>query len=218
MNNKKSRRRTALKITLSVLILLAAASVAVGAVYARYRARVSSAGQINMEYGFSPDSIFLLADSKDENGEFTGRPHAEGASERYSQPEGWNMVASDGGVYQVNMILSNEKQIGRPAAYSQNAYIEVFATAGVSGSDDMIIQIETESGSYIATGTDVSEGSSVYEAYGPGRLYRFVNNSGEPISWTLEGGRSVMIPLKITAWGDFDVPGALTVIATGVPD
>ena len=217
MERGRSRRAAAIRFISAAVILLLTSAVVVGTSYARYRTRVNAASQIDLEYGFAPDSIYLLAEGKDDNGQYTGSPVADGNNEHYLAPGDWTLIASDRTVYQMRMLLSNEKVIGHPAEYGQTGCIEIFATAGIPGADDLIIQLGTEGGTFTASGTRVQEGSSVYEAYGPGWIYRFNNISGEPITWELQGGKSVMIPIEITVWGEFDYPGAFTVIATGIP-
>ncbi|MBQ7160175.1 MAG: hypothetical protein IJR90_00535 [Clostridia bacterium] len=217
MGKETSRRTAVIRIAAAVLLVLITAVVTSGVAYARYRTRINSASQISMEYAFAPDSIYLLADGRDENGDYTHAPVADGDGQHYLSPGDWTMISADRGVYQIKMLLSNVKQIGHPVQYSQKGYIEIFATAGIPGADDLIIQLNTEGGVFTASGTAVQEGSSIYEAYGPGWIYRFTNTSGEPITWDLPGGTPVTFPVEITVWGEFDTPGAFTVIATGIP-
>lgn len=213
-----SPRRTALKrILIAAAITLLTAAIAIGVSYARYRVRFSAASQLELQYGFTADSIYLLAEGQDENGEYTGAPVAEDGAEIYSAPGDWTMLSNEKDIYQMRMLLSNEKIIGSPSQYDQTGRIEVFVSAGATDQNELIIQLKTDSGTFLASGSEVEEGSSLYQAYGPGSVYRFVNSSGEPITWRLAGGVSTAIPIEITVWGTFDYPGAITVVATGVP-
>ena len=213
--SEKKERGPAKRIILAAALLIAAAVLTVGISYARYRITSRQAADIEMGVGFSGDSIFIIADQRDTDGKFTGLPHNDGTGS-YSSPRGWTLVSEDRTVYQISFLLSNVKTAGRPAASDQEGYVEVFVTEGIK-TDGLIIQLDSPFGNYLATGTAVSEGTSYYKAYGKGTVYRFLNPSGEQISWHIPGGREYYVPMKVTVWGEFSDPGALTVIAEGVP-
>ena len=209
------KRGPAVRIVLAAALLVAAALLAVGVSYARYRVTERQAAEIALEYGFAPDSIFILADEKNAEGEYTGKPHDDGTGS-YARPEGWTLVSEDNTVYRISFVLSNTKAPGTFAAADQSGYVEVFVTEAIS-SEELIVQLDTPGGKYLGAGVPVSEGSSYYRAYGSGTLYRFLDPYGERITWDLPGGREYCVPMSVTVWGEFGDPGALTVIAGGTP-
>ena len=198
---------------ITVALLIAAVLMAVGVAFARYRSTANSVGTVTMEYNYASDSVHILAAKEDGNG-MTGEPIAE-TNGKYKLPEGWSYVSSGNSIYSLSFLLSNTDEEKEHAAFDQYGYIEVFVTEGFSG--DATIQLE--SGSMIYTGTPytVEEGSSLYTAYGPGRVFRFANRSGEIASWFLSGDSAAFVPMTVTIWGTSSDPAAFTIIATGTP-
>ena len=216
---KKSffNRPALIRVLLAVLLVAAAAATVITSSFARYRTTVRSAGQVDMDFAFAPDSVWLLANARDEEGLFTNTPIADSEGICYRAPNNWTLISEDKSVYQLTFLVSNEHEIGHPAAFDQDFFIEVFVSEGISQPSDLIIQAETETGTYLAKGSAVEEDSALYMSYGPGWIYRFTNTSGEAVTWRLPGMESTFIPMKVTVWGAFAYPGAVTVIATGIP-
>ena len=212
-----NNRSATLRIVLSVLLVAAAAVTVATTSFARIRITERSVGQIDMDYAFASDSVWLLANARDGNGQFTDTPVTDTDGLHYRAPGNWTLISEDQSVYQLTFLTSNEREIGHPAEYDQDVFIEVFVSQGIPNASSLIIQVETNTGAFLATGEAVEENSALYLSYGPGWIYRFTSSAGEAITWRLAGGQSSMIPMKVTVWGTFDYPGAFTVIATGVP-
>ncbi len=215
VENPKKNRGNALRLVLAALILAATALITVGAASARYRDINRAVAEMSMTYGTMSDGVFLLADTPDGDGGFTGLPSAPSAGADYFAPGNWTAVSSDNKYYTNNIILSNAGREGSPAPFDQYAVIEAFVSAGFDAEETFILQLATPYGVYSAVGTAVAEGSPYYASYGAGTLFRFLSPNGEPVSWPLAGGEETHIPMTVSFWASYSAPGAVTVIATG---
>ncbi|MBR4768591.1 MAG: hypothetical protein IK088_06405 [Lachnospiraceae bacterium] len=215
------KKRT-LFLTLAALVLLAAAfSVILGVSFGRTRKILKSAGQVRLEYGYRSNGIHLLMDGTNLQGESTGLPvpdpDSEGETVTYLKPAGWTYTADAMDIYQIRFLLANFSTEEDVSDVDQDAYLTVFVTEAIAEENAVTIQLETEGGSYIAAGTEVPEGSSMYKAYGKGRVYRFLGRGGDPIGFRLPKDTEAALPMKLTVWGTTDVPSGVTLIAEGMP-
>ena len=217
MKKSFNNRSALIRVLLAVLLVAAAAATIVTSSYARYRTTVRSAGQVDMDYAYAPDSVWLLANARDGEGHFTDIPISDPEGVYYREPGNWTLISEDKTVYQLTFLASNEHEIGHPAAFDQDFFIEVFVSEGIPNAGALTVQVETATGAYLARGSAVEEDSALYLSYGPGWIYRFTNASNETVTWRLPGARSTFIPMKVTVWGTFGYPGAFSVIATGLP-
>ena len=194
MSNLK--RKTALRLTISAVIIVLTALCLIGVTAARIRQSAESE-KIKLKYSFASDSVHIQ-----KNGS-------------YSPPDGWSEVSGDKTEYELSFVLSNAATDNDVAKYSQTAYVEVFVTEGAGDGVSVTLAADgrTVEGSY----REAEEGSAIYEKYGAGRVYGFVNPSGDMYTWAMPAGSAVFVPMTLTVSGEAANPAAVTVIACGIP-
>ena len=201
------KRKAKARLILSAALIAIAALCLVGVTLARQNL-ASKTESAALKYSFSANAVHILkagaGDAPVENGGV------------YEAPGGWTSVSADKTEYSVSFLLSNSASQGGEADYDQTCVIEVFVT---DGAYDASLTVTLASGGLEITGTgeQVAADSPLYEAYGAGRVYKFINGAGETYTWKLLGGSECFIPMTLEASGDAVDPAALTVIATGIP-
>lgn len=202
---------------LTALALVISAVMLAGTTFARYRSIYRSAGTLELQYNYSGTGIFLLAPSTDENDEPLSVPSLNETEDAYKKPGNWTLVSEDNGEYRLSFILSNENAPDTPASFDQNGYLQVFITEGILSSSGVTVSLECDGTTYTASGSDSEEGTSVYKAYGPGRLYKFYNVSNEETNWFLKGNTSTGILMTLCVSGAAEYPAAVTLTALSRP-
>ena len=196
-----THKKTAYILLSAAAVLIAVSAViAVGAAFARYRTTSSVALTMNNVY--SKNGVWLWSSS---NGN---------TQPKYNALQSWTSVSES--TCNLDFLLTNEGNSGGPAGFNQNAALEVFVTEGVADPSKLTVTLSTNNGTYTATATKVAEGSTVYNAYGAGWIYRFTSD-GQPLTWYLQGGRTVAIPMTLIVAGQSVEPASLSLIATGTP-
>ncbi len=204
MNDLKRRART--RLIISAVILALSAACIVGVTVARIRQTVGTQ-DITLRYSFSSDSVHVLKAGAGNS------PVESGGA--YEAPRGWSAVSDDNTEYTLSFLLSNASSSTEVAQYGQTCKIEVFVTDGAPSTFTLTLA----AGGVEISGTPetVAEGSPYYESFGAGRVFRFVNGSGEAYTWDLPGGNGAFIPMTLRAEGEGADPAALTVVAVGIP-
>ena len=205
MNDLKRKVKT--RLILSAAVVALAALCLVGVTVARIR-QTAATENVTLKYSFSADDVHILKAGAG------GLPVVSGGV--YTAPGGWNTVSADKTDYTVSFLVSNSAAPNGASGYDQTCEVEVFVT---DGAYDASLTVTLTAGSIVITGSgeEVAADSPLYEAYGAGRVYRFVNGAGEAYTWKLPGGSESFIPMTLAASGDGVDPAALTVIATGIP-
>ena len=204
MNDLKRKAKT--RLIISAVILALTAACLAGVTVARIR---QTAGTQNMtlKYSFSSDSVHILKAGAG------GAPVESGGA--YAAPDGWSSVSKDKKAYTLSFLLSNSASPSGEADFDQNCRIEVFVTDGAPAA--LTVKLAVRGVELNGTPETVSEGSVYFESYGAGRVYRFVNGSGETYTWDLPGGDEAFVPMTLSVTGEGVDPAALTVVAGGIP-
>lgn len=207
-----THKKTAYILLSAAAVLIAVSAViAVGTAFARYRTTSSVALTMNNVY--SKNGVWLWA-SYNEN--YVQTDEGEEAQPKYNALQNWTSINDETKTYTLGFLLTNEGNSGNPAGFNQNVILEVFVTEGVADPSKLTVTLSTNNGTYTATATKVAEGSTVYNAYGAGWIYRFTSD-GQPLTWYLQGGRTVAIPMTLIVAGQSVEPASLSLIATGTP-
>lgn len=201
-------------LTAAALIIALAAVIATAATYAHYRSVYRSAGSLGLRYDYSSTGIWMVAAALDGSGDPTGQPIS--VNGEYILPGGWTKTSEDGDEYKVSFLLSNEKRYDSPADFDQYGYIQVFVGEGAGSASALTVVAEVNGISYRGAASAVTQGTALYEAYGPGWIYEFKNGS-ERVSWLLTGGVSEKIPVTLTVSGTSGYPVSVNVIAAAKP-
>ena len=205
-----THKKTAYILLSAAAVLIAVSAViAVGSAFARYRTTSSVALTMNNVY--SKNGVWLWS-SYNEN--YVQTDEDEDAQPKYNALQSWTSVSES--TCNLDFLLTNEGNSGGPAGFNQNAVLEVFVTEGVADPSKLTVTLSTDGGTYTATATQVTEGSTVYNAYGAGWIYRFTSD-GKPLTWYLQGGRTVAISMTLIVAGQSVEPASLSLIATGTP-
>ena len=202
---------------LSAALLIVSSLLMTGAAYARYRSIYRSAGSLDLNYGFSNSGISLLAPSVDENGDFTSVPVLNADASAYETPGDWDRVSADIDEYTLSFLLSNASSSTSVATYDQDGYIRIFVTNGTDSRDGVTVTLESDGKTYTAVSEETQKGSAVYRAYGPGKIYRFFDNTSEELCWHMPGEVSTSILMTLTVRGTTEYPAAVTLLASSRP-
>ena len=89
-----------------------------------------------------------------------------------------------------------------PAAESDSSVplwftVRVAVTQGIQNADNVQIKLEINGGVYTASATPILAGTTRYETFGPGWLYRFYDSDGNELSWELLSGNPVAATLTV---------------------
>lgn len=204
MNDLKRKAKT--RLVISGAILLVTALCLIGVTVARLK-KNSVTNSVTFEYSFSADAVHILKSGAG------GAPVESGGV--YEAPGAWNRVSDDKTEYSLSFLLSNAASSTSVAQYDETCMIEVFVTDGAPSA--FTVKLAADGTERTGIPETVTEGSALYQAYGAGRVYRFLNAAGEPYTWDLPGGSAAFIPMTLTASGNGADHAALTVIASGIP-
>ena len=194
---------TALLIAVTVVMLA-------GTAYARYR--ISTKAALNMSYNYSNNGVYLWA-SYNDNYDKTAEKEEDRA--KFLPLGDWTSVSES--TYTLDFLLANEGNDKGPAEFDQNVSLQIFVTEGIASASNLTVTLSTGSGEYTASASKVAAGSTVYNAYGAGWIYKFENNYAQPVNWFLKGQCASAIPMILTVTGESVEPAALSLIATGTP-
>ncbi len=221
MSEKKERRSAARIVLLAVLIALVAAALAVGVAYGRQRKMF--AGQMNLRYGYSTDSVYILEPETDASGDPTDEPAVSG--EEYLAAGDWSLAehipatgADTNGkdVYQKTFLIANSGSPSVTNPTDQKVGAVLFITEGAAN-DQAAVRLEA--GGIPYTGVRVADevDDSLKDKFGPGYLYRFTDSGGEPLAWDLKGGVFSAVTVTVTVWCRADRPAAFYLLASSYP-
>lgn len=183
---------------LSVLCLL----LVTGAARAHYEASLEPVEQ-NLQYQSNAGRLYLLSTDKDELGK-------------------WESLTDDDGVaipntYVLDFLLCNGTSKENCSVSDQNASLVLFATVGIEDPEDVEITLSDGQSDYSAEASEVIDGSVWDNTYGSGWIYRFYNDAGEELSWSLSGGVFIYRQMRLTVKGTSESTAMLSLIATSRP-
>lgn len=219
MEERTFSRSGALILILAAAMILTAVIGTSAVTFARYRTTLDKdALRLNMKYAFASDAVFMAAAEKQDDNIVMADPDEEGS---FPKTTGLEFIGRDPesgkSVYQTNFILTNARSADEVTPYSQDASVEIFVSSGIADPTGTVIRLVSGVNTFVAYPTAVEVGSALYEAYGPGWIYRFRNPAGESVTWPLEGGVLGSIPMEITVWTDTEFPASFIVTASGAP-
>lgn len=164
---------------LTLALALLTLTLTLGTAYARYRAvsvstlEVANAAEMEQAYLLSADGGFLEDDAWSEEGE---------------------------GVYSLHFRLSNAASPERYVQRDLNIALRVAST--VSDRDGTaVLRLSVGGDEYIGEGKPITKGTVLWRQYGDGFLYRFFNEAGEELCWTLRGGCFSQTEMSLTVSG-----------------
>lgn len=164
---------------LTLALALLTLTLTLGTAYARYRAvsvstlEVANAAEMEQAYLLSADGGFLEDDTWSEEGE---------------------------GVYSLRFRLSNAPSPERYVQRDLNIALRVAST--VSDRDGTaVLRLSVGGDEYIGEAKPITEGTVLWRQYGDGFLYRFFNEAGEELCWTLRGGCFSQTEMSLTVSG-----------------
>jgi len=155
------------RLGLTALLLVACLMLSVGTAFARYRTKLDP-----FEYLFKPEAGAVVSLwGLDEAGNLT------------SLPGSWSVGANGSSLA---FGVSNEK-----SKQDLNFAVRIAVSSNVSNGSALPITLvpSGEETGYIAKAIQIRQGSQLYEEFGAGWLYRFMDEEGKEMTWTLDGGK-----------------------------
>ena len=198
------------------LLLAAAAALILLLFFGPARAHFEAAysGDITLKYDGNVNQVYLLSANRDQDGELITND-AGYVSEELSWVALQNEQGEEGvGRYSVTFLLANTNKATVLAAQPQTAKLELVATVGIGSPTALEVTLVNGGNSYTAVPTEITEGSTWYNEFGPGWVYRFYNTAGEELSWNLRGGVFAYHEMTLIVSGDNNNDAALPLLAT----
>lgn len=127
------------------------------------------------------------------------------------------LAAEDVNTQVVEFVLSNGTSAEDYCTYDQMASLAVFATIGVENPENLMMTLYDGGAGYMASCSEISEGSAYYNMYGPGWIYRFYTEAGEEVSWHFPGIQRISRQMYITITGTSELPANLSFITSAKP-
>lgn len=215
MNREKEYSKRWLPLVMSAVVVLLLLVMVLGGTWAHFESTVTR-GKV-LQYTYSEDEIYILSAEKDAEGAYV-----TDANGYLKEPEGWGTLTDENGAeipgtYALHFLLANGRRLGSSADSTQTVALTVFATQGVADPATLSIVLMDNGSTYIAEPTEVQAGSAWHDDYGPGWTYRFYNDAGEELSWTLQGGVPTFREMTLTVSGAGKEPAMLTLLAMVKP-
>lgn len=215
MNKEKEYSKSWLPLVMSAVVVLLLLVMVVGGTWAHFESSVTH-GQ-TLQYSHSEDEIYILSAEKDAEGAYVTE-----ANGNLKKPEGWVTLTDENGMeipgtYALHFLLANGQRLGAAADSTQTVALTVFATQGVADPATLSVVLMDNGSTYIAEPTEVQAGSAWHDDYGPGWTYRFYNDGGEELTWTLQGNVSTFREMTLTVSGAGKEPAMLTLLAMVKP-
>ncbi|MBR5559112.1 MAG: hypothetical protein IKU72_02565 [Oscillospiraceae bacterium] len=201
------------------LFLLLAAATAVlvlvlftGPVRAHYEAAYS--GDVTLHYNGNDNQIYLLSAERNEDGDLitSGSGYVSDEINWVAPQDEQGIIIPD--TYSINFLLANTNNARILAAQQQTAKLALVATVGIADPEALVVVLDSGGTSYTGIPAEIKEGSSWYNEFGQGWVYRFYNAAGEELSWILRGGVFAYHEMNLTVVGSSQAAAALTLIAT----
>ena len=184
-------------------LVLLALTLSFGVAFARYQALYSV--QVNLENTYSEDQAYLMG-SNESYWSF---------GENFAPANTWFYVEEEN-AYCLDFCLSNGDGPETYAERDQNVTLRVAATvadysADLENSTEVKLVVGNEE--YIGVAEPIIKGTVFWRQYGEGKIYRFCNEAGEEITWTLIGGQLFEIPMQLIVTGG--EPNTVFTLMTG---
>lgn len=189
MNRWKQNISRWYALGLAAVLTAACLVLATGTVWARYRAVYDDTLTFQTR---APVTLRLGRTDPETNGFTAGDPGP------------W--VVEDGGL-RLDFAVSNGTDPERFEAEDQTFRIRLVTSLGMDA-ETVAIRLsdpaenageETEAGEqgYTAQPVRITESSPLYQSFGDGWVYRFQNEAGQELAWTLEGGVFSCVELEL---------------------
>lgn len=181
MNGKRYRSILRDSFFLLAGVVMAVSVLFLGRAYARYQE--SQSCQLELQGNADKAKIYF-------------RTTEEGS---YAEAGTWEKVSDEAGGYDMDFLLSNASGKDAYGFRTRNVTLQIVASAADLEQQEAETEITlTAAGqTYRASGEVIAKDSVLWKRYGDGRVYRFYNESGEEVSWTLQGGKESNIPMNL---------------------
>lgn len=173
------------QLALSAILLAVSVALLVGVTWARYQA----GEEFYLEYG-AKEYPGLHLWSFDGNG---------GLSETDAV---WEV--SEGNRRTLRFCITNGIGVEDAAQENQQVYIRVLAGLGLPDETVLTLMLDGEETVYTATAQSIKEGTLLYQNFGAGYSFSFLDEDGSERSWLLEGGGLSSITAQLSVEGEID--------------
>lgn len=168
------------QLALSAILLAGCAVLLVGAAWARYQTRE----EIYLEYEVKEfPGVYLW--SLDESGALS-----EEAAVWAASAGGWTM----------DFYITNGLTAEDAAQGSQQVYIRLLGALGLPEEAEVTLTVDGET--YSAAAQQIKEGTLLYQNFGPGQMFCFLDEDGNEPSWMLEGGGLSILTAQLEVQGE----------------
>lgn len=188
MNQRKPNISRWYLLGLAALLMAGSLMLSIGTTLARYRV------ENEKTILFEPRAPIAAALGKmDENGvfvptnELVWTPQTDGTKKLTFAVS--NYIAGD--TCQEENLLVRVRLVGSLAAWSEEE------TASFTLTDKTVLE-EGAPRNYTAQVMRIPQNTALYHAFGDGWVFRFLDESGEELAWTLEGGVLSCVELDVT--------------------
>lgn len=206
MKGNRMNRKKSFFLLMTGLMLLAL-TLSFGVAFARYQSLYSV--QVNLENTYSADQAYLLGN------DVSYWSLDEDFGENYAPADTW-IYEEDEDAYYLDFYLSNGNGPDTYAEKDQNVTLQVAATVEDYSTDRQsgtVVKLVVGNEEYIGTAEPIIKGTVFWRQYGEGKIYRFCNEAGEEMSWTLMGGQLSEIPMQLVVAGG--EPNTVFTLMTG---
>ena len=184
----KPRNNPVPRLGLAALLVLISVVLTIGVTWARYRTELNP-----FEYWFvarNPQQVYLWGEKTGDT--YTGLPGSWTVSESGSS---------------LPFLVSNGIATEFPEQNVRIA-IQVAATEGIGSGDNLILQLAVVDGEhepiYDGKAERIASGTTFYNQFGDGWLYRFYDEEGNEMTWVLEGGQLSEFSAELHISGSVD--------------
>lgn len=177
MNPRKSNISPALSLGLAALLVVGCLMAALGVSFARYRTEEKDGIR------FHPAQTARVYLGYMENGSFI------------CQQNSW--VATGNGL-QLSFAISNGRTNSSYAHADQQAVVRLVASLGAwQENSTESIHLFVGNQFYVAEAERITEGSALFDQFGDGWVFRFVDEDGNEYMWDLPGGSFSWIEMQL---------------------
>jgi hypothetical protein len=193
----KLQASAALVFTVLALCLLSST------VWARYQ--ISKEAELTLVPESQGQTIYFLPlESQDQETE-------DNQETEESQNISWKKSETEENAYTMTFRLANGQDEEKYCEQDQTAALRLIAQGAVDQNMKITLTYGNEE-PIEATGTEITEGTVLYDSYGSGMTYRFYKDDQE-VTWTLTGGAFSTQEITITVTGVGEQIAALSLIA-----
>lgn len=187
--------------------LLLAGAASVGASIAHYMNEKNAAYTLRLQKELESGQIHLLSTATNEDAQLQYTPLSA---------DNWEKGGNGG---RLEFLLANGTGVGEGqwCQYDQKVDLSVFVTEGAGIADHMTVSIRSGGNEYVALPQRAEEGSSLYERYGAGWVFRFYDDAGEEVTWPISGRGFFYRTMVLNVFGVPDCSTAISLIAVGQP-